>query len=118
MATALPDSEVRFSLSSNVSSKHQKKNEFFRDLRVSKRDLLHTSVHSDAEAISTHLVSSKRRKLSGTSSAELNWVGFPVEENIEGESHDSFYVSNEILKFSLQKKMNYWGVTRESLRNY
>ena len=44
--------------------------------RVSNRDLLQTLVHSDEAAISTYLISSKRRKVSGTSSAEskLCWV--------------------------------------------
>ena len=55
---------------------------------VSKRDLLQTSVHSDAETISTDLFSRKRRKVSVTSSAESNWVGYPVEENNKGESHE------------------------------
>ena len=54
---------------------------------MSNRDLLQTLVHSDAEAISTALLSSKIRKVSGTSSAESNWVGYPVEENIAGEIH-------------------------------
>ena len=56
--------------------------------RVSKRDLLQTSIHYDAEAISTYLLSIKRRKVSGTSPDESNWVGYPVEDNIKGESHD------------------------------
>ena len=64
---------------------------------------MQTSIHSDAEAISTYLLSSKSRKIYGNSSAESHWVGYPVEENIEGEIHDSFDVSGEILKFSLQK---------------
>ena len=55
---------------------------------VSKMDLLQTSIHSDAEAISTYLLSRKNRKVSGTSSAESNWVGYPAKENIEGESHE------------------------------
>ena len=66
--------------------------------------MLQTSVHSDAEAISTDFLLRKRRKLSGTSSAESNWVGYPVEENIEGESHDSFDVSGEILNFFFAEK--------------
>ena len=65
--------------------------------------MLQTLVHSDAEAISTYLLSRKRIQLSGTSSDEPNWVGYPVEENIEWESHDSFDVSGDILGFSLQK---------------
>ena len=62
--------------------------------------MLQILVHSDAETISTYFLSRKRRKVSGTSSAESNWVGYPVEENIEGGSRDSFDVSGEILKFS------------------
>ena len=42
-------------------------------------------VHSDAEAISTYFLSRKRVKVSGTSSDESNWVGYPVEENIKGK---------------------------------
>ena len=53
-------------------------------------DMLQTSVHYDAEAISTYLISRKSRKVSSTSSAESNWVGYPVEDNTEGESHNSF----------------------------
>ena len=49
---------------------------------MSKRYLLTTSVHYDADFISTDLLSRKRRKLSGTSSAESNWSGYPVEEKI------------------------------------
>ena len=64
--------------------------------------MLQTSVHSDAESISTDLISRKKRKVSGTSSAESNWVGNPVEDNIEGESHDSFDVLDKISKFSFQ----------------
>ena len=52
--------------------------------------------------ILTDLFSIKRRKVSVTSSSESNWVGYQVEENIKGESHDLFDVSGEILKFSLQ----------------
>ena len=66
--------------------------------------MLQILVHSDAEAISKDLLSRKRRNLSGTSSAESNWVGYPVEEKIEGESHESFDVLDEILKFSLQTR--------------
>ena len=72
-------------------------------------DMLQTLVHSDTESISTYLLSRKRIKVSGTSSAESNWVVYPVDENIEGESHESFDASGEILKFSLQ--------TREFLGN-
>ena len=49
---------------------------------------MQTFVHYDAEAISKNLLSRKRRKVSGTYSAESNWVGYPVEEIIEGESHE------------------------------
>ena len=41
-----------------------------------------------AEAISTDLLSGKKRKVSGTSAAESNWAGYPVKENIEVESHE------------------------------
>ena len=60
--------------------KHKK--EVLRNQRVSKRDMLQTSVHSDAEAISIDLISRKSRNVSGTSSAEYNWFGYPVEDNI------------------------------------
>ena len=49
--------------------------------------MLHTLMHSDAEAISAYLLSRKIRKVSGTSSVGSNWVGYPVEEKIEGGSH-------------------------------
>ena len=81
-----------------------------RNQRVSKIDLLQTLIHSDEEAISTDLLSRKRRKVSGTASSELNWVGYPVKDKIKWESHKSFDVSGDILKFSLQ--------TRELLENY
>ena len=80
---------------------------------VSKRDLLQTSVNYDAEDISTDLLSSKRIGVYGTSSDESNWVGYPVEENIEGGSHELFDVSGDVLKFSLQTREllgNYWGI--------
>ena len=64
---------------------------------------MQTSVHSDAEAISTYLLSRKRIKVYGTSSVESNWVGYPVEENIEGGIHESFYVSGDILNFLCRK---------------
>ena len=64
-------------------------------------DLLETVVHSDAEDISPYLMSRKRIQVSGTSSDESNW---------EEKSHESFDVSGEILKFSLQ--------TRELLGDY
>ena len=65
-------------------------------------DLLQKTFYSDAEAMSTDLISIKRRKVSVTSFDESNWFGYPVEENIKGESHDLFDVSGDILKFSLQ----------------
>ena len=71
---------------------------------VSKRDLFQTSVNYDAEDISTDLLSSKRIGVYGTSSDESNWVGYPVEEKIEEESHDSFDVSGDILRFYFQTK--------------
>ena len=40
----------------------KEKKEFFRNQRVSKIDMLQTSVHSDAEAISTYFLSRKSRK--------------------------------------------------------
>ena len=92
-----------------------------RNQRVPKRDMLQTLVHSDAEAISIYLLSRKSRKLSGTSSSESNWVGYPVEENTEGESHESFDVLGEILAFSLQTRKfmgNYSGIARELLGDY
>ena len=55
-------------------------------------------------ALSTYFLSGKIRKVSGTSYAESNLVGYPFEENIEGESHESFDVSGEILKLSLQAR--------------
>ena len=66
--------------------------------------MLQTSVHSDAETILTDFFPRKWRKVCGTSSAESNWVGYPVEENIEGESQESFDVTSEIFKFSLQTR--------------
>ena len=66
--------------------------------------LLQKLFHYDAEAISTYLLSRNKRKVSGTSSAESNWVGYPVGENIEEESHESFNVSGDILKLSLQTR--------------
>ena len=66
----------------------KEKKEVLRNQGVSKMDLLQTSVHSDAEAVSTDFLSRKGRKLFGTSSAESNWVGYPVEEKVEGGSHE------------------------------
>ena len=71
---------------------------------------MQTSVHSDAEAISIDLLLRKSRKVFGTSSSESNWVGYPFEYNIEGDSHESLDVSGDILKSSLQ--------TRELLGNH
>ena len=75
----------------------KEKKEVLRNQIVSKRDLLQTMFHSDAEDISTNLLSSKGRKISSTSSAESNWVGYQVEEYMKGGSHESFDVSGEIL---------------------
>ena len=61
----------------------KEKKEFFINQRVSNNYLLQTSVHSGAEAISIYFLSSKIRKVYGTSSAESNWVGYLVENNIE-----------------------------------
>ena len=66
----------------------KEKKEVLRNQRVSNRYLLQTLVHSDAEDISTDLLSRKMRKVSGTSSAESNWVWYTVEENIKGGSHE------------------------------
>ena len=71
---------------------------------VSNRDMLYTVVHSYVETISADFLSRKSRKVSGTSSAESNWFGYTIEENIKGGSHESFDVSGEILKFSLQTR--------------
>ena len=61
----------------------REKEKFSRNQRVSKRDLLQTSFHSGAEDISTNSPSKNSRKVSGTPSAESNWVGYPVDENTE-----------------------------------
>ena len=53
-----------------------------------KRDMLQTLVNSDAETKSTYFLSKKIGLVSGTSSAKSNWVGYQVEENIGGESHE------------------------------
>ena len=53
-------------------------------------------VHYDAETMSTYFLSRKRRKVSGTSLTESNWVGYPVWYNKEVESHESFDVSGDI----------------------
>ena len=50
--------------------------------------MLQTSGNSDAENISKGFLSRKTGKVSGTYSAEPNWVGYPVEYNIKGESHE------------------------------
>ena len=78
---------------------------------------MQTLVHSDAEAISTDFFSKKRRNISGNSSAESNWVGYPVEENTKGKSHESFDVSGGILIF-LDKGItvgDYWVINMELL---
>ena len=80
-------------------------------------DLLQKLVHSDAEAISTDFLSRKSRNISGTSSTESNLVRYPVEENIEGGSHDQIDVSGDISGF-LCRQRNYWVITRELLGNY
>ena len=87
MDTALPDAEVRLSLSTNVSSNNNKK-EVLRNQRVSNMDLLHTLFHSDTEAISTDFLSRKMRKVYGTSSSESNWAEYPIEENTGGEINE------------------------------
>ena len=56
--------------------------------RVSRMDMLQTLVHSDAEAKSTYFFSRKKRKVSGTSYAESNSVGYQIEDNIKGKSHE------------------------------
>ena len=61
--------------------------ELSRNKRVASRGLLQTFFHSGAEDISTDMISRENRKVSGTSSFESNWVGYPVEENTEGGSH-------------------------------
>ena len=99
----------------------KEKNEIFRNQRVSKRYMLQTLVHSNAEAISIYLLLKKRRKVSGTSSAESNWVGYPAEENIKGESHHSFDVLGDLLKFSFHGNEllgNYRGIAMELQGNY
>ena len=80
-------------------------------------DMLQIVVHSDAEAISTHLLSRKSTKVSGTYSARSNLVGYPIEEDIKGESHETFDVSREILKFSLQTRELLWRITGELIGN-
>ena len=80
--------------------------------------MLHTVVYSVAEAISTDFPSRKITNLFGTSSAESNWVGYPIEENIEGGSHETFEVSGDIFKFSLQIRKLLLGITGELIENY
>ena len=53
----------------------------------------------------------KNRKVSITYSTELNWVGYPIEENTEGEIHECFDVSGDILKFSFQTWELMQGIT-------
>ena len=62
----------------------KEKKEVLMNQRVSKRNLLQTSVHYDAEAISIYSLSSKWRKVSVAYSAESNWFGYSVEENTKG----------------------------------
>ena len=52
--------------------------------------------------------------MSGTSYDESNWVGYPIEEKIEGGSHESFDVSGDILDFFADKGITAGGL----LRNY
>ena len=73
---------------------------------------MQTLVNSDAEAISTDLFSRKGRKVSHTSSSESNWVGYPVEDHIEGEIHDSYDVSGKIMKIYLQTRELLCAITR------
>ena len=50
--------------------------------RVSNRDMFQTVVNYDAEVISKYFLLRKRIKVSVYSSAESNWFGHPIEENI------------------------------------
>ena len=70
-------------------------------------------VHSVTEVIPTDLFSRKKRKLYVTYSAESNVFGYPIEDNIKGESNESFDVSDKILGFSLQTRELMWGITGE-----
>ena len=108
-----------------IIPKHQRhfkalkeRNEVSRNRRISNMNIFHTVVHSVAEAISIDLLSRKIRKVSGTYSSESNQVGYPVEENIEGESHESFDFSGDILIFSLQTRELLWVITGELLMSY
>ena len=74
-------------------------------------DMLQTLDYSCAEARSKYFLLGNRRKVYGTSFDESNWVGYPIEVNIEGESHESFDVSGEISTFSLQTRELLWGDT-------
>ena len=58
----------------NFKSLKERK-EVSRNQIVSNRGLLQALVHSDAESISTDLLSNKKKKLSGNYSIESNWVG-------------------------------------------
>ena len=51
---------------------------------LSNRDMFQTVVHSYVEAISTDLLSRKIREVSGTSSSESNWAGYPNKDNTKG----------------------------------
>ena len=55
--------------------------------------MLQALIHSDSEAISTYFLSRKRKHLSIISSTESSLVWYPVKDNIEGESRESFDVS-------------------------
>ena len=70
---------------------------------------MQTVSQCDADAISTVFLSRKTRKVSGTSSAGSNCVGYPIEENIEGKIHESFYFSGNILIFNFCRQGNYCG---------
>ena len=50
--------------------------------------------------------------MSHTSSSESNWVGYPVEDHIEGEIHDSYDVSGKIMKIYLQTRELLCAITR------
>ena len=70
--------------------------------------MLQTMVHSYSEAISTDFLSREIIMVYGTSFFESNWVGYPIEENIEGGSRESFDVSGDILIF-LCRQVGYFG---------
>ena len=80
--------------------------------------MLQTVVYSDADEISTDLISRKTSKVYGTSSDESNWVGYPIYYNSKGGSHEYLDISGEILKCSLQTRGLLWGITGEFLGVY